>query len=136
MPSQNLENLSGYIVSKLGCAHPFRVSRILVLAYWKFEELYQERLTSFRLGGFEAGFYIEKLSDIMRGEDKRSCFKKDEARKCFIFESPIPRLKESERIAVDWSIEIAKNLSDYKLNRLVIRDPRYMDLLKKGETCI
>jgi len=49
---------------------------------------------------------------------------------------PYPQAQKSERIAVDWSIEIAKNLSDHKLNRLVIRDPRYMDLLKKGGTCI
>jgi len=122
-----LKNYAGYIVNKLGCVSPFFISRVLVLSNWKALEDMGAPLVKFRVSGFKAGFYIEGLKDILEDE----CFQKNEERKCIeaLCDFDLP---EDKRKIVDEILERVRSLNEVELNRLVINDPRYKEMLEKG----
>jgi len=122
----DLKGLTAYITKKLGCTHPYRVSRILVLLNWLSDERLGKMVVPLRIKGFEAAFYVEELKDIFNDE----CFKKDESLKCFTYECNEPELPEDIRGLIDELVERTKSLSNKELNRLVIKDPRYRSLIK------
>lgn len=122
-------DLIAYIISKLGCVHPFRISRILVLANWRALEDKGSILTRFRVQGFEAGFYIDGVKEII---EKDECFKVNEERKCIEYVCEPPRVPRETAEIIDKVLEDTKNLGDRELNRLVILDPRYRELLERG----
>ncbi len=123
----NLREVSAYITMKLGCTHPYKVSRVLVLLNWLSKERIGKEVVSLTLKGFEAAFYIEDLKEVF--EDK--CFRKDEASKCFIYECNKPELPEEVIELIDELIKKVKGLSNDELNKLVIKDPRYKELIKR-----
>ena len=126
----SLERLVAYILSKHGCMHPYRLSRILVLANWISLEKIGKPLARFSIEGFEAGFSIPELSLIK--EESNNCFKKNKEKKCLEYTCSPPELGEEEVQILDEAVEKTKNLSDIELNRLIIRDARYRELLEKG----
>jgi len=129
MTETSLRDIIAYVTWKLGCVHPFRISRILVLANWKAVEEKNKVLVGFRVQGFEAGFYVEGVKEIIE-EDK--CFRINEEKKCIEYICEQPRIPVEAEETINRVIEETRSLSDRELNRLVIRDPRYRELLEKG----
>ncbi len=130
MAETNLRDAIAYITWKLGCIHPFRISRILVLANWKMLEKGRKPVTRFRVQGFEAGFYIEDMKEIIEEDE---CFKINEEKKCIEYNCRLPEIPGEVAEVFDRVLEETRNLGDRDLNRLVIGDPRYKELLEKGE---
>jgi len=121
--------LVGYIVSKAGCLHPFRISRILVLVNWEALEKLGRPLAGFRIDGFEAGFYIPGFKEALEEDE---CFKSPEDKKCIEYVCQPPSLGEEAESIVNSIIRKTSGLSDSELNRLVVRDKRYRELLARG----
>ncbi len=121
--------LVGYIVSKAGCLHPFRISRILVLANWKALEKLGRPLASFRIDGFEAGFYIPGFKEALEEDE---CFRTSEEKKCVEYICQPPSLGEKVESMVDSIIQEVSGLNDSELNKLIVRDKRYRELLARG----
>ena len=117
-----LRDAIAYLLWKHGCIHPYRISRILVLANWKAEEKLGKPITKFSIEGLEAGFVIPEVGEI-----------KEKVKKCFEYtcSEPVNIPREYAEI-IDQVYEETKNLDDISLNRLVIRDPRYKELLERG----
>ncbi len=129
MTETSIRDIIAYLVWRTGCIHPFRISRILVLANWRAIEERGTPIAKFGVQGFEAGFYIEGVKEIIE-EDK--CFKINEEKKCIEYYCQPPKIPEEHSRILDKVLEQTKNLSDRELNRLVTRDPRYRELLEKG----
>ncbi|RLG86175.1 MAG: hypothetical protein DRO18_04755 [Thermoprotei archaeon] len=125
----NLRNVVALIVSELGCVHPFRISRFLVLINWKLTELLGYPLLRFHVEGLKAGFYIPELPKVIEDDP---CFKRDKARGCITFTCSKPLLPSWLHELIKDILRSAEGLSDEELNRLVIRDSRYDELLKRG----
>ncbi len=120
---------AAYVLAKMGCLHPFTLSRILALADLKSLEERGERLTQGLT--YVAGpgvFYIEELHSIIDGDE---CFVKHEGDPkagrpgCIEYQCEPPRLSEEEKRILDEAIEQAKKLSMEELNRLVTSHKLY-----------
>ncbi len=121
-----LRDALAYIAYKTGGTNPFRASRILVLANWMAMERLGRPLVRFRISGFSAGFAIEGLKDIL----ENPCFVRDEEKREFRWNCSPPQPEHAE--ILDEAIRIAHGHDDVSLNRLVVRDPRYGELLERG----
>ncbi len=117
-----------YIAWRTGCIHPFRASRLLILASWRASEKGLST-PSFRVEGFEAGFYIDGFKEAL---ENSGCFKVNEEKHCMEYTCNPPRLSQGLREIVDEVLEEYGGLSDIELNRRVVRDPRYKELLARG----
>ncbi len=122
----DLKKVSAYITRKLGCAHPYKVSRILVLLNWLSKDKLGKELVPLKIKGFEAAFYVEGLKEVF--EDK--CFRKDDELKCFTYGCGALELPEEVTNLIDEVIDRVKGLSNDELNKLAVKDPRYKDLIK------
>ncbi len=125
----DLKDAAAYIISRVGCATPFFISRVLVLVNWLSEERFGSPLVSFRVAGFSAGFYIEGLKEGLFSDE---CFVRREEKKCIEYVCGLPALPERARILINEVLERVRGLSEVELNRLVIKDPRYTALLERG----
>ena len=121
-----MRDLTAYITMRLGCTHPYRVSRILVLLNWLGEDRLGKGLVPLHIKGFEAAFYVEGLKEVFEGE----CFRKNEARKCFTYECSNPGIPKEVAELIDELIRDVRELNDIDLNRLVIKNPKYKELIK------
>ena len=120
--------ISYYIIKRLGCIHPYRISRILVLANWKAIEDKGCPIVYFNVSGFEAGFSVDELSKLKN--DK--CIRINKENRCMEYICEDPEIDEYDKKIIDEVIEEVSGLSDIELNRVVIRDRRYKELLSKG----
>ena len=124
-----------YILSKLGCQHPFTFSRILLLAELEALEKTGERLTSLRYVGGPGTFYIEGLKEMIESDP---CFKRREGdpsrgiRGCIEYKCEPPQLPSDVRELIDNVIERVKGLSDEQLNKLVLNHPLYRRVVEAG----
>ncbi len=125
-----LKKLLGYILSTYGCMHPYRLSRILVLVNWKALEEKGEPITSFTVEGFEAGFAIPEIASLK--EENDPCFRPNKERRCMEYVCATPSLPEDVRKIVDEVMAEVKNLDDINLNKKVVHDERYKELLARG----
>ncbi len=121
----NEEDLLSYLFSELGCVHPFRISRILLMAEWLSLEKNGHRLTEFTYVKEEFGFYIEEIKELMDKLEEKGCIEKIEGKKCFQYKCQPPKLPDNVKSLLDEIIAETRGLSDQELNKLVIRDPRY-----------
>ena len=127
----NEREIISYIFYKSNCIHPFRVSRILLLAEWKFQEKYGKRLTNIKYIAEPYGFYSDDISVIIKElESTGIIIKKGEKKKCYEYIGKEIRIPEYIKVILDDIIESTKSLSDTQLNRLVINNPKYKVLLK------
>ena len=118
-------------MAQLGCAHPFRISRILLLADWLFEERLGKRLTSLTYRCEPFGFYIEELKPIINKLQEKGCAKRNVERKCLEYLCEKPKLPEDVEEVLREAMNIAGRLDDIELNRRVVRDPRYKRMLRE-----
>ncbi len=129
MTEINVRDTIAYLIWRAGCIHPFKISRILVLANWRAIEEKGSPIIKFKVQGFEAGFYIEGVKEIIKEDE---CFNVNEEKKCIEYTCQPPKIPEEYARILDNTLEQTRNLSDRDLNRLVTRDPRYRELLEKG----
>ncbi len=116
-----------YVMSRLGCVHPFRISRILLLADWLSMERRGRRLTNLTYVKEEFGFYIEELTGIIEEMQEEGCVVKREERKCLEYMCEEPEIPEEDREILEEVISEVKDLDDRELNRRVLSDPRYRE---------
>ncbi|RLG44212.1 MAG: hypothetical protein DRN78_00455 [Thermoproteota archaeon] len=122
-----LRDVVAYMVTRLKCVHPFYISRVLVLANWKAIEGLGKPMVEFSIEGFEAGFFIPELGELI---DKDPCFERNKEKKCIEYVCDEPAIPSEYKEILDNVIENTKSLDIRELNRLVIRDPRYNELLR------
>ena len=118
-------DMVSYVLSSLGCAHPFRISRILLLADWQAVEGLGRRLSNLTYVMEEFGFYVEELTEIVEELQSKGCLVKVEERKCLKYTCGPPDLSGEVKAILDEVIEETSDMDDRKLNRLVLSDPRY-----------
>ncbi|MDK2383900.1 MAG: Panacea domain-containing protein [Candidatus Korarchaeota archaeon] len=116
-----------YVMSRLGCVHPFRISRILLLADWLSMERRNKRLTNLTYVKEEFGFYVEELTGIMEELQDEGCVIKREERKCLEYTCSEPEISEEDREILEEVISEVRDLDDRELNRRVLSDPRYRE---------
>ncbi len=110
--------------------HPYRLSRVLVLANWEALERIGRPVASFTVEGFEAGYSIPEIASFKEGDDP--CFYPNKEKRCLEYRCQAPSLPREEAEIIDSVVERVKGLGDVELNRLVVRDKRYKELLEKG----
>jgi len=116
-----------YVMSRLGCVHPFRISRILLLADWLSTERRGRRLTGLTYVKEEFGFYVEELATIIEEMQEEGCVVKREEMKCLEYTCDEPEIPEEDREILDEVISEVRDLDDRELNRRVLSDPRYRE---------
>jgi len=123
-----LRKLVYYIIWKSKCIHLYRISRILVLANWNALESIGHYIIGFSINGFEAAFSIDELAGL-KSDD---CININEDARCMEYTCMPPKIDDDVRKIIDDVIESTRDLDDSTLNRLVIKDKRYRELLEKG----
>jgi len=123
----NMRNVALYIVWRTGCIHPFRISRLLVLANWRSIKEKGKVIAKFKVSGFEAGFSIDELPEIRDDE----CISLNEDRRCLEYICEPPQIDEDYKNIIDKVIDETRDLDDISLNRMVIHDHRYKELLER-----
>ena len=121
-----------FILFKMGCVHPFRISRILLLAEWEYNEKYRKRLTNLRYVAKPFAFYIEELKDILDNIINDKCAVLRQDMKCIEYLCSEPSLPDEVRDLIIRIIDKTSKLSDHDLNKIVVNDPRYNKLLKEN----
>ncbi len=91
-------------------------------------EFHNKPIVEFGIKGFEAGFYINEIKEVIDSD----CFVRDEDQKCIKYNCKVPKLPRDIEHVLNEVIKNTINLDDITLNKLVIKDPRYKDLLLKG----
>ncbi len=121
-----------YILSKAGCTHPFRISRILALAELKSIEDGGGKLTNAIYVEGPGVFFIEGLKELV---DKDECIVKKEGdpvkgiKGCIeLICSQDLVLPERVKRYLDSAIEESINLDDLKLNEKIVKHPLYKRL--------
>ncbi len=133
MMTVGIRDIVAYILSRTGCLHPFRISRIMGLAEILGLKENGKRLFNLVYKGFDKVFYIEGLKDSIDDE----CFNKVEgdpvkgAHGCIEYNCAEPRIPEDVKTYLDLAIEKASGLSDEELNSLVVNDPLFSKLLSE-----
>ena len=126
------EKIVRYLLSKLGCIHPFRISRLVLLVEWSYKDKYGSNLsTGFTYIAESFGFYVDELPKVMDKLSKVGCVVKDENNKCFLYKCDVPKLDENISKIVDDVVDKFTSLSDKELNDIIVNDKRYRMLLKR-----
>lgn len=96
-----------YILYRMGCTHPFTVSRVAALAELSYMSLNGERLSDLVYAAGPGVFYIEGFKEMI---DADACFKKHEGdpsvkrRGCIEYTCPPPSLPEEAARLLDEAI--------------------------------
>ncbi len=123
--------LVSYVVGRLGCVHPFVVSRVLALVELEWFRGRGEWLTGFRYRGFMGVFYIEGLKELI---ESSNCFRRverEEGHGCIEYICEPPRLDDEVKRLIDEVVERVRDLSYEELNKLVTTHPLYSKLFEK-----
>ena len=125
------ELLVKYMLSRLGCTHPFRISRILLLAEYEFREKYGRRLSQdLTFKGESFGFYIEELGLLINELERQGCIERIPEKKCIIYRCEEPSIDEPAKSVIDSIIDRVKGLDDRELNKIVISHPLYHEIVQ------
>ena len=120
-----------YILSRMGCVHPFVASRVLALAELASLEERGERLTDLTYRRGPGVFYIEGIKEIIESD---KCFRKHEGdpstgrRGCIEYTCTTPSIPEEQRRYLDLAIEKAKAMDEQQLNDTVVNHPLFEKL--------
>ena len=135
MIGESDKRIIAYLLSRLGCVHPFRLSRILALADLVMLEERGRRLTGLRYVPGPGTFYVEGLKELFesdpcfevrRGDPERG------VRGCVAYRCEPPSLGGEERSVLDRAAREAEGLDDMELNRRVLEHPLYGRLAGEG----
>ena len=125
------EEIVAYVLHKLGCTHPFKLSRVLALADIESMEKYGRRLTGLRYVPGPGTFYIEGLKEMFESSECFAIHKGNPEtgrRGCVEYVCEPPRLGVEERRILDSVIEKYSRMDEMELNRTVVSHPLYRRL--------
>ena len=123
-----------YILSRVGCVHPFRLSRLALLAELEWMRERGERLSDLVYVAGPGTFYVEGLKEMVEGDE---CFERregDPARGvpgCIAYRCSPPSLPEDVKVLVDRVLGEASGLDDQALNERVLSHPLYERVVVK-----
>lgn len=126
-------SILAYVLSRTGCIHPFRLSRILALAEIISLKERDTRLTDLKYRYSIGVFYIEGLKELIESDE---CFVKHEGdpatrrQGCIEYMCRAPTLDEETNSILDKAIQEASKLDDFVLNKLVIENPLFKKLVE------
>jgi len=121
-----------YVLSRMGCVHPFTVSRVVALAELLSLERRGSRITELRFVKGPGVLFIEGLKESV---EKDPCFEIREGdpstgrRGCIEYRCDPPELLREVAELIDDAIARARGLSDYELNSLVVNHPLFERLV-------
>jgi hydroxypyruvate isomerase len=127
--------LCAYVLSRTGCIHPFRLSRILALIELEWMRSRGERLSDIIYVRGPGTFYIEGLKEAV---EEDPCFEKrkgdpNTGRKgCIEYKCEVPQLPEEVKKHVDEVLEKVKNLDEFEINKKVVEDELFQKISKEG----
>ncbi len=127
--------LVAYVLSKTGCIHPFRLSRILALAEIEWLKKKGERLSDITYVKGPGTFYIEELKEAVENDP---CFEKkmgdpSTGRKgCVEYKCKEPSLPADIKSFIDEILERTKNMEDFQINNIVMNDELFQKIAKEG----
>lgn len=131
-----LRDAAAYVLYRMGCIHPFRLSRVLALAELKALERGLGRLTDARYVAGPGAFYIEGVKEAVEGDP---CFAKREGdpaagrKGCIEYRCEPPAgIPAEAKTLIDEAIEEARRLDDMELNRRVVEHPLFPRLAGQG----
>ncbi len=125
--------LIAYVLSRGGCMHPFRLSRILALLDIKWFEKTGSTLTGLEYVMGPGTFFIEGIKEMIESDE---CFEKREGdptkgiRGCILYRCETPEIPEDIREILDGILEEVEGLDDMELNRRVIENPLFKKIAK------
>lgn len=131
--SVNDRDLVAYVLSRLGCTHPFTISRVAALAELLSLERRGARITDLRYIKGPGVFFIEGLKESIEGDP---CFKIREGdpstgrRGCIEYRCDPPELPREVARLIDDAIARACGLNDYELNNLIMNHPLFERLVR------
>jgi hydroxypyruvate isomerase len=131
------KNLVWYMLSKLGCTHPFKLSRLLALAEIESIKRTGKRLTCLKYVEGPGTFYIEGLKELF--DDP--CFRKREGdpskgvRGCVEYICDPPRIPSEAEEIVNAIIERYSGVGDLELNSIVVNDSLFKRLVRGEQAC-
>ncbi len=125
------EKLVRYLMARLGCTHPFYISRILFLADSVSLNTRGKRITNLSYRGESFGFYIVELPDIIEKLEEEGCAIRDEKRGCIKYTCETPRLDREIRDLLEKVVEENRTLSPRELNHKALKDPNYTILVEE-----
>ncbi len=123
-----------YILSRTGCIHPFRLSRILALAEIRAIEKTGKRLTDLRYEAGPGTFYIVGFKEEIVERDP--CFHKREGdpytgrKGCLEYLCKPPVLPGDVKSLLDEVLSETSGMDDFQLNNLVINNKLFKKLLE------
>lgn len=130
-----LRDAVAYILHRMGCTHPFRLSRVLALAELRAMERGLGRLTDARYVAGPGAFYIEGVKEAIEGDE---CFVKHEGdpatgrKGCIEYRCEPPAGVPAEaKTFLDEAMEEARRLDDMELNRRVVEHPLFKKLAEE-----
>ncbi len=127
------EKIIEYIAFKSKGISPFRMSRILLLLKWAFKEKGTD--IAFTFETLPYGFSVKEIPEIV---EKDPCLSKEKITLekgrvtgviKYVCIDP-PKLDLSVKTLIDKVLEETSKLDDFELNRVVIKDKRYSEMLK------
>lgn len=128
---EDWKKLVAYILSRLGCTHPFRVTRILALAELRALERGVGRLSNMRYIPGPGVFYVEGFKEAIEGDECFTKRKGDPSRGtkgCIEYKCEPPSIPAEIAELLDEAIETARGLDDMELNRVVVEHPLFKKL--------
>jgi len=117
-----------YVLWRLGCTHPFKLSRLLAMADILSLERRGRRLTGLRYVPGPGTFYIEGLKDMFEHDP---CFEphrgdpETRRRGCVEYKCDPPRLDPEDTALLDHVIDKYGDIDEMELNRLAINHPLF-----------
>jgi len=120
-----------YILTKAGCLHPFRLSRILAQVDLRYLRENGKRLTDTVYRKAPGAFYIEGLKEEITDNP---CYEKHEGdrekglRSCIEYKCEPPVIPGELARYLDEAIMEASGLDDMALNKRVVEDPLFEKL--------
>ena len=123
-----------YILSRAGCIHPFRLSRILALAELRALEKMGKRLTDLRYEAGPGAFYIVGFKEEI--VEKDPCCNKREGdpstgrKGCLEYLCEPPEIPEDVRSLIDEVLAETEGVDDFQLNNIVINNKLFKKLVE------
>jgi len=114
---------------RLGCTSLYRVTRILVIVNWNTNEFLGRPLCRFRVKYSRLGFYIPELIDLINRDE---CFKRDDEYNCVKYVCNKVSIPKNIEEVLDSIIRVVSKISEEELNKRVINNPKYEELLSRG----
>ena len=129
------EDIIAYVLSKLGRASTFRLSRTLLLLDLQWEKEHGSRRTGLHYGLFPPAFYIEEFPDLLLNmEGVEKVMEKDDRgmeKGYFVFHGDAPDIDKETKALLDRIIEETKGLDGHALNTRVVNSEEYRRALEE-----